>query len=73
MTSTAADPLPSWREGPTKQAILSFVAKVSEEGSPAFIPPAERIAVVTTTAPSGRNNRCPSRQPLPSMSCSGSS
>ncbi|MFN5465261.1 MAG: HAD family hydrolase [Cyanobacteriota bacterium] len=46
MTSTAADPLPSWMEGPTKQAILSFVAKVSEEGSPAFIPPAERIAVV---------------------------
>jgi phosphoserine phosphatase len=46
MTSTAADPLPSWREGPAKEAILSFVAKVSQEGSAAFIPPAERIAVV---------------------------
>ena len=46
MPSTAADPLPSWREGPAKQAILAFVAKVSQAGSPGFIPPAERIAVV---------------------------
>ena len=46
MTSTAADPLPSWREGPAKAAILAFVAKVSQEGSADFIPPAERIAVV---------------------------
>ena len=46
MTSTAADPLPSWREGPTKAAILAFVAKVSQEGSPDFIPQPERIAVV---------------------------
>jgi hypothetical protein len=46
MTSIAADPLPSWREGPAKAAILAFVAKVSQEGSPDFIPLAERIAVV---------------------------
>ncbi|MEB3303360.1 MAG: HAD family hydrolase [Cyanobacteriota bacterium] len=46
MTSTAADPLPSWREGPAKAAILAFVAKVSQEGSADFIPVAERIAVV---------------------------
>lgn len=26
----AADPLPSWNEGPTKQAILGFVADVTD-------------------------------------------
>ena len=40
----AADPLPSWNDGPTKQGIISFVDKVTKEGSPAFVPPAERIA-----------------------------
>ena len=40
----AADPLPSWNDGPTKQGIVSFVDKVTKEGSPAFVPPAERIA-----------------------------
>src|SRR5262245_29150074 len=38
------DPLPSWNEGPTKQAILDFVAKVTKEGGPDFVPVAERIA-----------------------------
>ena len=40
----AADPLPSWNEGATKQAILGFVEKVTSEGAD-FVPPAERIAV----------------------------
>src|SRR5881392_680970 len=40
----AQDPLSSWNDGPTKQAIVAFVAKVSKEGSPDFVPPAERIA-----------------------------
>jgi len=38
----AQDPLPSWNEGPAKQAIVAFVAKVTKEGSPDFVPPAER-------------------------------
>lgn len=46
MTSIAADPLPSWNDGPVKQGILAFVAKVTHEGSPDFLPPADRIAVV---------------------------
>lgn len=46
MASAAADPLPSWREGPVKAALLAFVAKVSAEGSPDQVPVAERIAVV---------------------------
>jgi len=40
----AADPLPSWNEGPAKQEIISFVEKVTKESSPVFVPPAERIA-----------------------------
>jgi hypothetical protein len=40
----AADPLPSWDDGLTKQGIISFVDKVTKEGSPTFVPPAERIA-----------------------------
>ena len=26
------DPLPSWNDGPTKEAIVGFVEKVTEEG-----------------------------------------
>jgi phosphoglycolate phosphatase-like HAD superfamily hydrolase len=41
----AADPLPSWNEGKAKQSIIAFVEKVTKEGSPDFVPAAERIAV----------------------------
>jgi phosphoglycolate phosphatase-like HAD superfamily hydrolase len=40
-----ADPLPSWNDGETKRAIVAFVEKVTKEGSPEFVPPADRIAV----------------------------
>ena len=39
-----ADPLPSWNDSKAKQAIIEFVAKVTKEGSPDFVPVAERIA-----------------------------
>jgi hypothetical protein len=39
------DPLPSWREGPRKRALLDFVAAVTTEGSPDVVPQAERLAV----------------------------
>lgn len=39
------EPLPSWREAAPKSAIIAFVGKVTTEGSPEFVPPAERIAV----------------------------
>src|SRR2546429_9550196 len=39
-----ADPLPSWNDGATKKSITDFVAKVTKEGSPDFVPPEERIA-----------------------------
>ena len=38
------DPLPSWNVGPAKQSIVDFVAKVTKEGGPDFVLPAERIA-----------------------------
>jgi len=40
----AADPLPSWNDGPSKRAILKFVADVTTVGAPGFVPQAERIA-----------------------------
>lgn len=43
--SFAADPLPSWNEGPSKTAITAFVEKVTKEGSPDFVPVSQRIAV----------------------------
>jgi phosphoglycolate phosphatase-like HAD superfamily hydrolase len=41
----AADPLSSWSDGPTKQSIMAFVAKVTTVGSSDFVPEPERIAV----------------------------
>ncbi len=40
----ATDPLPSWNEGRARQSIIAFVDKVTTEGSPDFVPAAERIA-----------------------------
>ena len=44
VASQAADPLPSWKDGPAKQSIISFVEKVTRPGSPDFVPIPERIA-----------------------------
>ncbi len=38
------DPLPSWNDGPAKQAIVEFVQTTTTQGSAKFVPPAERIA-----------------------------
>ena len=42
--SYAADPLPSWNEGPAKKSILEFVAAVTDKNSKDYVAPAERIA-----------------------------
>jgi len=42
--ATAQDPLPSWNDGPSKQAILEFVNVTTTHGSPQFVPPESRIA-----------------------------
>ncbi len=43
--ASAADALPSWNEGITKQSIVSFVQRVTQPGGKDFVAPAERIAV----------------------------
>src|SRR5512144_2125361 len=40
-----ADPLPSWRDGTTRQTILDFVKRVTTEGRSDAVPPEERVAV----------------------------
>jgi phosphoglycolate phosphatase-like HAD superfamily hydrolase len=37
-------PLPSWNDGPAKQAILDFVRVTTDRASPRFVAPEERIA-----------------------------
>jgi phosphoserine phosphatase len=51
MTSTQAqrgartsEPLASWNDGKTKEAILRFVAQVTDESSASFVPPEARVA-----------------------------
>jgi phosphoserine phosphatase len=39
-----ADPLPSWNDGATKEAITTFVEAVTTEGGPDYVAPADRIA-----------------------------
>ena len=43
-TAYAQDLLPSWNDGQAKKSITEFVDKVTKEGSPDFVQPAERIA-----------------------------
>jgi phosphoglycolate phosphatase-like HAD superfamily hydrolase len=38
------DPLPSWRDGHAKQAILRFVRQVCDKSGPGYVRPEERIA-----------------------------
>ena len=38
------DPLPSWSDGAAKKAIVEFVQATTTQGSPKFVPTAERIA-----------------------------
>jgi phosphoglycolate phosphatase-like HAD superfamily hydrolase len=40
----APDPLPSWNDGAAKKSIIDFVARVTAQGSPDFVPPERRIA-----------------------------
>jgi phosphoserine phosphatase len=39
-----SDPLPSWNDGLSKKAIISFVNEVTDETNPNFVKPADRIA-----------------------------
>ena len=41
---TKDEALSSWNEGPSKRAILDFVTRVTQEGGPDYVAPADRIA-----------------------------
>jgi hypothetical protein len=43
-TAQSSDPLPSWNDGPAKQAIVEFVKATTDKSSPKFVSPEERIA-----------------------------
>ncbi|WP_303746492.1 HAD family hydrolase [Stenotrophomonas pigmentata] len=40
----AAEPLPSWQNGPSRKAIIAFVERTTSAGSADFVPEPERIA-----------------------------
>jgi phosphoglycolate phosphatase-like HAD superfamily hydrolase len=40
----ATDPLPSWNDGPAKRAILDLARTATDQKSPRFVPPEDRIA-----------------------------
>src|ERR1700741_1782429 len=40
----AQDPLPSWNDGPCKQAIEEFIKATKTPGGPQFVAPEERVA-----------------------------
>lgn len=43
-TPVLSDPLPSWNDGPTKDAILGYVKAITAQSSPDYIPVKDRIA-----------------------------
>ena len=43
-TTNSSDPLPSWNDGSSKQSIMDFVSDVTNESSPNFVKPEDRIA-----------------------------
>ena len=42
--TATCDPLPSWSDGPVKQAIIDLVKATTDAASPNFVPPEARIA-----------------------------
>ena len=44
LAQAQGDPLPSWNEGATKASIVNFVARVTTQGGPDFVPADQRIA-----------------------------
>ena len=51
------DPLPSWNDGPAKQAIVEFVRATTDKASPKYVPPEAASPRSTTTARSGSSSR----------------
>jgi hypothetical protein len=45
MPPESGEPLPSWNDGPTRRAILDFVARVTRRAGMDFVPENDRVAV----------------------------
>jgi len=58
-----AEALPSWNDGPTKTSIVNFVARVTTQGGPDFVPAEQRIATFDNDARCGASSRCMSSSP----------
>jgi hypothetical protein len=57
------DPLPSWNDGATKASILDFIARVTTQGGPFFVPAEQRIATFDNDGTCGSSSRCMSNWP----------
>jgi hypothetical protein len=44
LAQTSGTPLPSWNDGPVKSSITDFVARVTTQNSPYFVPEPQRVA-----------------------------
>jgi phosphoserine phosphatase len=44
LAQARTNPLPSWNDGPVKTSITDFVARVTRDGGPDFVPQEQRIA-----------------------------
>ena len=44
LVRAADDPLPSWNDGPAKQAILDFITRTTNKQGSDFVAPSDRIA-----------------------------
>jgi hypothetical protein len=56
VAATAAaqnDPLPSWNDGPSKQAIVKFVQDTTRRGAPGFVAQVDRIAEIMAVTHAG--------------------
>jgi hypothetical protein len=61
------DPLSSWNDEANKQVIINFVTKITKEGGPDFVPPAERIATLVCVPFGSHHNGRTGRLALPKL------
>ena len=56
------DPVPSWNDGPAKQAILKFVKETTDRNSPSYVDSAIASPPSIRTVLFGRNSLCTGRR-----------
>ena len=63
--SGIAEALPSWRDTPTRQSIVDFVAAVTDAQSGEFVPEADRIALFDNDGTLWAESPCTPSWPSP--------